>query len=55
MTVGGTPSIYAGDEQGFTGVKEEMVAGDDAVRPPFPRPPRSFCRSANPCSGSTRS
>src|SRR4051794_27103282 len=35
LTVGGTPSVYAGDEQGFTGVKEDREAGDDAVRPAF--------------------
>jgi cyclomaltodextrinase / maltogenic alpha-amylase / neopullulanase len=39
MTVGGTPSVYAGDEQGFTGVKEDREYGDDAVRPPFPDKP----------------
>ncbi|WP_456823658.1 alpha-amylase family glycosyl hydrolase [Cellulomonas sp. P5_E12] len=32
-TVGGTPAVYAGDELGFTGVKEEREGGDDAVRP----------------------
>ena len=31
-TVGGTPTVYAGDELGFTGVKEEREGGDDAVR-----------------------
>ncbi len=36
LTVGGTPSIYYGDEQGFEGVKEERAGGDDAVRPAFP-------------------
>jgi cyclomaltodextrinase len=36
MTVGGTPSIYYGDEQAFEGVKEERPGGDDAVRPAFP-------------------
>ena len=35
----GIPSIYAGDEQGFTGEKEEHSYGDDAVRPPFPAEP----------------
>lgn len=35
LTVGGTPSIYAGDELGFLGVKEEREGGDDAVRPEF--------------------
>ncbi len=39
MTVGGTPSIYAGDEQGFRGVKEERAGGDDEVRPAFPDHP----------------
>lgn len=39
MTVGGVPSIYAGDEQGFTGIKEDRVGGDDAVRPAFPDHP----------------
>jgi glycosidase len=39
LTVGGTPSIYAGDEQGFRGVKEQRAGGDDAVRPVFPDTP----------------
>jgi cyclomaltodextrinase len=39
FTVGGTPSVYAGDEQAFTGVKEDRAGGDDAVRPPFPDGP----------------
>jgi glycosidase len=38
MTSGGTPSIYAGDEWGYQGVKEERVGGDDAVRPEFTSP-----------------
>jgi cyclomaltodextrinase / maltogenic alpha-amylase / neopullulanase len=41
LTVGGTPSIYAGDEYGFHGVKEERFGGDDAIRPEFGfRPPQ---------------
>ncbi len=41
FTVAGVPSVYAGDEYGWTGVKEQRVGGDDAVRPEFPpRPPR---------------
>ena len=48
MTVGGIPSIYAGDEQGFTGVKEQMVAGDDAVRPPFPETPAELLPFGEP-------
>lgn len=35
----GVPSIYAGDEQRFTGVKLDAPGGDDAVRPPFPQTP----------------
>jgi cyclomaltodextrinase len=36
FTIGGTPSVYYGDEQGFRGVKEQRAGGDDAVRPEFP-------------------
>ncbi|MDJ0393742.1 alpha-amylase family glycosyl hydrolase [Rhodococcus sp. G-MC3] len=36
FTIGGMPMIYYGDEQGFHGVKEERVGGDDDVRPEFP-------------------
>ena len=39
LTIGGTPSIYAGDEWSYRGVKEERVGGDDAVRPEFPADP----------------
>ncbi|MGV0645382.1 alpha-amylase family protein [Mycolicibacterium sp. XJ2546] len=35
FTTGGTPSVYAGDEFAYTGVKEERFGGDDAVRPEF--------------------
>jgi cyclomaltodextrinase len=34
--VGGTPSVYYGDEQAFHGVKEQRAGGDDAIRPAFP-------------------
>ncbi|MCL1871084.1 MAG: alpha-amylase family glycosyl hydrolase [Promicromonosporaceae bacterium] len=33
--LGGTPSIYAGDELGYRAVKEDRPGGDDAVRPAF--------------------
>ena len=36
LTVGGTPSIYYGDEQAFRGEKEDRAGGDDAIRPRFP-------------------
>jgi cyclomaltodextrinase / maltogenic alpha-amylase / neopullulanase len=39
LTTGGTPSIYAGDEYGYRGIKEERFGGDDAVRPEFPLTP----------------
>ncbi|SFF86829.1 alpha-amylase family glycosyl hydrolase [Blastococcus tunisiensis] len=39
LTAGGTPSVYAGDEHAFRGVKEDRAGGDDAVRPPFPASP----------------
>jgi cyclomaltodextrinase / maltogenic alpha-amylase / neopullulanase len=38
LTTGGTPSVYAGDEAGSRGVKEERFGGDDAVRPEFTAP-----------------
>lgn len=31
MTVGGTPSVYYGDEQGWTGVKQDVIQGDAEV------------------------
>ncbi|MFI6509282.1 alpha-amylase family glycosyl hydrolase [Streptosporangium sp. NPDC050855] len=39
FTVGGVPSVYAGDERGMRGVKEERAGGDDAIRPAFPDDP----------------
>lgn len=47
FTTGGVPSVYAGDEFGFTGIKEDRVGGDDAVRPEFgyaPADPGSIAR-----------
>lgn len=38
-TAAGTPSIYAGDEQGFTGTKHHRPDGDDEIRPAFPSSP----------------
>ena len=40
--VGGTPSVYYGDELGWRGVKEERFGGDDAIRPPFPADDSDF-------------
>lgn len=42
LTVGGIPSIYYGDEQGFVGIKEQRLGGDDDVRPAFPDTPREL-------------
>ncbi len=39
LTVGGTPSIYYGDEQAFRGLKEDRAGGDDEIRPAFPADP----------------
>jgi glycosidase len=39
FTTGGVPSVYAGDELGYLGIKEDRVGGDDAVRPEFTSPP----------------
>lgn len=38
LTTGGTPSVYAGDEAAYRGIKEERFGGDDAVRPEFVSP-----------------
>lgn len=45
LTIGGVPSVYAGDEFGFRGFKEERYGGDDAVRPEFPSPPMQLDES----------
>jgi cyclomaltodextrinase / maltogenic alpha-amylase / neopullulanase len=37
--VGGVPSVYYGDEQGFRGLKENRAGGDDEIRPAFPASP----------------
>jgi cyclomaltodextrinase len=39
FTLGGTPSVYYGDERGLEGLKEERFGGDDAIRPEFPASP----------------
>jgi cyclomaltodextrinase len=43
--VAGSPAVYAGDERGLTGTKEERAGGDDAVRPEFPRDPGDWPRT----------
>lgn len=48
LTVGGTPSIYSGDEQGFRGDKEDREHGDDAVRPAFPADPSGLAPYGRP-------
>ncbi|RLP06292.1 alpha-amylase family protein [Propionibacterium australiense] len=42
FTVGGTPSIYYGDEQGFHGIKYDRAWGDDEVRPAVPADPQEL-------------
>jgi cyclomaltodextrinase / maltogenic alpha-amylase / neopullulanase len=39
FTVAGAPSVYAGDEQAFRGVKYDREGGDDEIRPAFPDTP----------------
>ena len=39
FTVAGSPSVYAGDEQAFRGVKYDRAGGDDEIRPAFPDTP----------------
>jgi len=39
LTLGGTPSIYYGDERGLLAIKEERLGGDDAIRPRYPDGP----------------
>ncbi len=39
MCIGGVPSVYYGDEQGFRGLKEYREGGDDEIRPAFPSSP----------------
>jgi len=46
--LGGTPTVYAGDEYGIRGVKEERVGGDDAIRPEFPASPDPDSLAATP-------
>lgn len=48
FTVPGHPVVYAGDEQAFTGVKEERAGGDDEVRPPFPATPGELSALGEP-------
>ena len=48
LTVGGTPSVYYGDEQAFRGVKEDRAGGDDAVRPSFPATPQNLAGAGWP-------
>ncbi|MDN6302136.1 MAG: glycosidase, partial [Brachybacterium sp.] len=42
----GIPTVYAGDEFGATGVKEERAGGDDAIRPWFPGSPDEVVTAA---------
>ena len=48
MTVGGVPSIYYGDEQGYVGVKQERFGGDDDIRPKFPDSPSNLSTLGEP-------
>jgi glycosidase len=47
--IGGVPSVYYGDEQGFRGLKEQREGGDDAIRPAFPASPADLPPDGWPC------
>ena len=42
----GIPTVYAGDEFGASGIKEERAGGDDAIRPWFPGDPGDVVAAA---------
>ncbi|WEV73325.1 alpha-amylase family glycosyl hydrolase [Bifidobacterium sp. ESL0798] len=42
FTVGGTPSVYYGDERAMSGDKTDGVGGDDIVRPEYPETPENL-------------
>ena len=46
FTLGGTPTVYAGDELALEGVKEDRAGGDDAVRPAFDPEPGELAAGA---------
>jgi cyclomaltodextrinase len=48
FTVAGAPSVYAGDEQAFRGVKYDRAGGDDEIRPAFPATPGDLAPSGWP-------
>jgi len=48
----GIPTVYAGDEFGATGIKEERAGGDDAIRPWFPGSPDEVVTVASSPDGS---
>ena len=48
LTVGGTPSVYYGDEQAFRGLKEERIGGDDEIRPALPPHPEELSPLGEP-------
>ncbi|ADB35714.1 alpha amylase catalytic region [Kribbella flavida DSM 17836] len=48
FSVAGIPSVYAGDEQAFRGLKEDRAGGDDAIRPAFPDKPDQLSPAGQP-------
>ncbi len=53
FTVGGVPTVYAGDEFGYLGVKEDRAGGDDAVRPEFGSAPEELIQHLSPAAQDT--
>lgn len=48
FTTAGIPSVYAGDEQAFQGVKYERADGDAEIRPAFPDSPDQLAEFGRP-------
>jgi cyclomaltodextrinase len=48
FTVAGVPSVYAGDEHAFRGVKHERADGDTEIRPAFPTDPSGLAPDGLP-------
>jgi len=48
FTVAGVPSVYAGDEHAFRGVKYDRAGGDAEIRPAFPADPSGLAPEGLP-------
>ncbi|WP_067783177.1 alpha-amylase family protein [Actinomyces vulturis] len=48
LTLPGLPCVYYGDEQGYRGVKEDRIGGDNDIRPVLPDSPADFSPLGQP-------